>query len=57
VQWNKADEKDVDDGFTMIHSKRNKKQTEARVEVKQADLDDISTEANSTFYIPMQWSL
>jgi len=57
VQWNKADEKDVDDGYTMIHSKRNKTQTEARVEVKQADLVDILTEASSTFYIPIQWSL
>jgi hypothetical protein len=47
-----ADEKDVDDGFTVVRSKRNPKQIEARVEVKQADLEDISTEANSKFHIP-----
>jgi hypothetical protein len=52
-----ADEKDVDDGFTVVHSKRKQKQMEARIEVKQADLEDGSTEVDSKFYVPSSYSM
>jgi hypothetical protein len=47
-----ADEKDVDDGFTVVHSNRKQKQIEATVKVKQVDLESISTGVNSKFHIP-----
>lgn len=46
-----ADEKGADDGFTVVRSKHNPKQTETRVEVKQADLEDTSTKAEGKFML------
>lgn len=46
-----ADEKGADDGFTVVRSKHNPKQTETRVEVKQADLEDTSTKAEGKFHV------
>ena len=49
--WDLADEKEVDDGFTVVRPKHNAKQTETRVEVKQADLEDTSTKAEGKFML------
>ena len=45
-----ADEKDVDDGFTVVSSKQKSKQHEWKIKVKQADPDIPSAESESKLH-------